>query len=115
MSDRKRLPGKFVWFELVSKDPKKAQAFYGDVRRNRAHPGGWSGAAGARARRSGARAARSACDPAPRAARAHSASGVVVSTGGAPNYLVDGVDNWNVSGGVLNFLGFTATAITCTG
>ena len=40
---------------------------------------------------------------------------VVVSTGGAPNYLVDGVDNWNVSGGVLNFLGFTATAITCTG
>jgi hypothetical protein len=31
MSDRKPLPGKFVWFELVSKDPKKAQAFYGDV------------------------------------------------------------------------------------
>lgn len=41
--------------------------------------------------------------------------GVVVSKGGAPNYLVDGVDSWNVSGGVLNFLGFTATAITCTG
>jgi len=31
MSDRKPLPGKFVWFELVSKNPKKAQAFYGDV------------------------------------------------------------------------------------
>jgi len=31
MSDRKPLPGKFVWFELVSKDPKTAQAFYGDV------------------------------------------------------------------------------------
>ena len=31
MSDRKTLPGKFVWFELVSRDPKKAQAFYGDV------------------------------------------------------------------------------------
>jgi predicted enzyme related to lactoylglutathione lyase len=31
MSDRKPLPGKFVWFELVSKDAKKAQAFYGDV------------------------------------------------------------------------------------
>jgi hypothetical protein len=41
--------------------------------------------------------------------------GVVVSTGAAPNYLVDGIDNWNVSGGVLNFLGFTPTAITCTG
>jgi predicted enzyme related to lactoylglutathione lyase len=25
------LPGKFVWFELVSRDPKKAQAFYGEV------------------------------------------------------------------------------------
>jgi uncharacterized protein len=31
MSDRKPLPEKFVWFELVSKDPKTAQAFYGDV------------------------------------------------------------------------------------
>jgi predicted enzyme related to lactoylglutathione lyase len=25
------LPGKFVWFELVSRDAKKAQAFYGEV------------------------------------------------------------------------------------
>jgi predicted enzyme related to lactoylglutathione lyase len=31
MSDRKPLPGKFVWFELVSKDAKKAQTFYGEV------------------------------------------------------------------------------------
>ncbi|HEV8246064.1 MAG TPA: VOC family protein [Polyangiaceae bacterium] len=31
MTDRKPLPGKFVWFELVSKDAKKAQAFYGEV------------------------------------------------------------------------------------
>ena len=31
MSDRKLLPGKFVWFELVSSDAKKAQAFYGEV------------------------------------------------------------------------------------
>lgn len=31
MSDRKLLPGKFVWFELVSKDAKTAQAFYGEV------------------------------------------------------------------------------------
>jgi uncharacterized protein len=31
MSDRKPLPGKFVWFELITKDPKKAQAFYGEV------------------------------------------------------------------------------------
>ncbi len=31
MSDRKPLPGKFVWFELVSNDAKKAQLFYGDV------------------------------------------------------------------------------------
>jgi predicted enzyme related to lactoylglutathione lyase len=31
MSDRKPLPGKFVWFELVSRDARKAQAFYGDV------------------------------------------------------------------------------------
>jgi hypothetical protein len=41
--------------------------------------------------------------------------GVVVSTGAAPNYLVDGIDNWNVSGGVLNFLGFIVTSTTCTG
>jgi hypothetical protein len=31
MSDRKPLPEKFVWFELVSKDAKKAQAFYGEM------------------------------------------------------------------------------------
>ncbi len=31
MSDRKQLPGKFVWFEHVSSDAKKAQAFYGEV------------------------------------------------------------------------------------
>jgi predicted enzyme related to lactoylglutathione lyase len=31
MSDRQPLPGKFVWFEHVSRDPKRAQAFYGDV------------------------------------------------------------------------------------
>jgi uncharacterized protein len=31
MSDRKLLPGKFIWFELVSRDAKKAQAFYGEV------------------------------------------------------------------------------------
>jgi predicted enzyme related to lactoylglutathione lyase len=31
MSDRKPLPRKFVWFELVSKDAKKAQAFYREV------------------------------------------------------------------------------------
>jgi predicted enzyme related to lactoylglutathione lyase len=31
MSDRKLLPGKFVWFELVSRDAKKAQAFYGEA------------------------------------------------------------------------------------
>jgi predicted enzyme related to lactoylglutathione lyase len=31
MSDRKPLPGKFVWFELVSRDRKRAQAFYGEV------------------------------------------------------------------------------------
>jgi len=30
MSDRK-LPGKFVWFELESSDPKRAQGFYGEV------------------------------------------------------------------------------------
>jgi len=31
MSDRKPLPGKFVWFELVSRDARRAQAFYGEV------------------------------------------------------------------------------------
>jgi predicted enzyme related to lactoylglutathione lyase len=31
MSDRKHLPGKFVWYELVTKDAKKAQAFYAQV------------------------------------------------------------------------------------
>jgi uncharacterized protein len=31
MPDRKPLPGKFVWFELVSRDIKKAQVFYGEV------------------------------------------------------------------------------------
>jgi predicted enzyme related to lactoylglutathione lyase len=31
MSDRKLLPGKFVWFELVSADAKKAQRFYAEV------------------------------------------------------------------------------------
>jgi len=31
MSDRKLIPGKFVWFEHVSTGAKKAQAFYGEV------------------------------------------------------------------------------------
>jgi predicted enzyme related to lactoylglutathione lyase len=31
MTDRKLIPGKFVWFELVSRDAKKAQAFYAGV------------------------------------------------------------------------------------
>jgi uncharacterized protein len=31
MSDRKPRPGKFVWFDHISKDPKRAQAFYGEV------------------------------------------------------------------------------------
>ncbi|HEX4166394.1 MAG TPA: VOC family protein [Bryobacteraceae bacterium] len=31
MSDRKLSPGKFVWFEHVSKDASKAQEFYGEV------------------------------------------------------------------------------------
>jgi predicted enzyme related to lactoylglutathione lyase len=31
MSDRQRLPGKFVWFEHVSTDARKAQSFYADV------------------------------------------------------------------------------------
>jgi predicted enzyme related to lactoylglutathione lyase len=31
MADRKLIPGKFVWFELVSKNAKTAQAFYAEV------------------------------------------------------------------------------------
>jgi predicted enzyme related to lactoylglutathione lyase len=31
MPDRKQIPGKFVWFELVAKDMKKAQAFYAET------------------------------------------------------------------------------------
>jgi predicted enzyme related to lactoylglutathione lyase len=31
MSDRRPLPGKFVWFEHVSKDTKRAQTFYREV------------------------------------------------------------------------------------
>lgn len=31
MSDRKLLPGKFVWFEHASRDAKRAQEFYGEV------------------------------------------------------------------------------------
>ena len=31
MSERKQLPGKFVWYELVARDAKKAQAFYAEV------------------------------------------------------------------------------------
>jgi predicted enzyme related to lactoylglutathione lyase len=31
MANRKQLPGKFVWFELVTRDARKAQAFYGEV------------------------------------------------------------------------------------
>jgi predicted enzyme related to lactoylglutathione lyase len=31
MADRKQLPGKFVWFELSTRDARKAQAFYGEV------------------------------------------------------------------------------------
>ncbi len=31
MSDRKPVPGKFVWFELASGDARKAQAFYAEV------------------------------------------------------------------------------------
>ena len=33
MSERKRLPGKFVWFELRTADSRRAQAFYGEVLR----------------------------------------------------------------------------------
>jgi predicted enzyme related to lactoylglutathione lyase len=31
MTDRKPVPGKFVWFELVTGDPGRAQAFYGEL------------------------------------------------------------------------------------
>jgi hypothetical protein len=31
MSDRKQIPGKLVWFELVSNDAGRAQQFYGEV------------------------------------------------------------------------------------
>ena len=31
MSDRKHLPGKFVWFEHVSRDARRAQGFFGEV------------------------------------------------------------------------------------
>jgi len=31
MPEQKPLPGKFVWFEHVSTEPRKAQAFYGEV------------------------------------------------------------------------------------
>jgi predicted enzyme related to lactoylglutathione lyase len=31
MADRKQIPGKFVWYELVTTDAKRAQAFYGEV------------------------------------------------------------------------------------
>lgn len=31
MNDRKPLPGKFVWYELVTGDPRRAQTFYGEV------------------------------------------------------------------------------------
>lgn len=38
MSDRKPLPGKFVWFEHVSRDAGKAQAFYSGVLGWKARP-----------------------------------------------------------------------------
>ena len=38
--DRKALPGKFVWFEHVSRDAKKAQKFYDDVLGWRVEPFG---------------------------------------------------------------------------
>jgi predicted enzyme related to lactoylglutathione lyase len=38
MSDRQRLPGKFVWFELVTREAKKAQAFYADVLKWKVQP-----------------------------------------------------------------------------
>jgi predicted enzyme related to lactoylglutathione lyase len=31
MANRKQLPGKFVWFELVTGDARRAQSFYGEV------------------------------------------------------------------------------------
>src|SRR4051812_27811913 len=31
MADRKHIPGKFVWFELVSPDTKRAQVFYSEL------------------------------------------------------------------------------------
>src|SRR6266700_3819817 len=31
MAEQTLLPGKFVWFEHVSRDAKKAQGFYGEV------------------------------------------------------------------------------------
>ncbi len=31
MSERRLIPGKFVWYEHVSRDAKKAQAFYGEL------------------------------------------------------------------------------------
>lgn len=31
MSGRQAFPGKFVWFEHVSREPRRAQAFYGEV------------------------------------------------------------------------------------
>jgi predicted enzyme related to lactoylglutathione lyase len=31
MTDRKIIPGKFVWFELATNDAKKAQSFYGEA------------------------------------------------------------------------------------
>jgi uncharacterized protein len=31
MTDRKALPGKFVWFEHLSREPRKAQGFYAEV------------------------------------------------------------------------------------
>lgn len=31
MTDRKSLPGKFVWFEHASRNPERAQAFYSEV------------------------------------------------------------------------------------
>jgi predicted enzyme related to lactoylglutathione lyase len=31
MSDRKHLPGKFAWYELVTSEPRRAQAFYAET------------------------------------------------------------------------------------
>ncbi len=38
MADRKPLPGKFVWYELITYDVKQAQAFYRKVLGWRVHP-----------------------------------------------------------------------------